>query len=192
MRLFRQKEQGDWDEVLQRVAEAINQEFPSNASASKRRPEKPTNTKKTSAKLQIQQPLQGILSPISLGELIDKITILQIKIQHLKETALENVEKELAALQVNLDALNLKVEKNLIERLREVNADLWQIEDDIREKERQQDFGESFIRLARSVYQQNDRRSQIKKEINDTYGSDIVEEKSYKEYWVAYVVICSN
>jgi len=192
MRLFRQKEQGDWDEVLQRVAEAINQEFPSNAPASKRRTEKPTTTKKASAKPPIQKPLNGILSPISLGELIDKITILQIKTQHLKETALENVEKELAALQANLDALNLKVDKNLIERLREVNTDLWQIEDDIREKERQQHFGESFIRLARSVYQQNDRRSQIKKEINNTYGSDIVEEKSYKQYWAVVAIICSN
>jgi hypothetical protein len=126
--------------------------------------------------------LPQIQAPISLGELIDKITILQIKTNHLQGKALENVQKELTALQQTLDALDLQVDQTLIQRLKEVNADLWQIEDDIRDQERQKSFGETFIRLARSVYQQNDRRAAIKKEINTTYGSDLVEEKAYQDY----------
>ena len=70
----------------------------------------------------------------------------------------------------------------LIQRLKAVNQDLWMIEDSIRDQERQKNFGETFIRLARSVYQQNDRRAAIKKEINTTYGSALMEEKSYQDY----------
>ena len=128
------------------------------------------------------KPIQNILAPISLGELIDKITILQIKIQHLQGTALENVKKELKALETTLNDLQLNIDNTLIQRLKEINQDLWKIEDDIRDQERQKSFGETFIRLARSVYQQNDRRSAIKKEISTTYGSAFVEEKSYQEY----------
>jgi hypothetical protein len=124
----------------------------------------------------------NIQAPISLGELIDKITILQIKTKHIQGAALENVQKELSALQETLDALDLQVDPILIQRLKEVNADLWAIEDDIRDQERNKNFGEDFIRLARSVYQQNDRRAAIKKEINTTYGSALVEEKSYQDY----------
>ena len=123
-----------------------------------------------------------LLSPISLGELIDKITILQIKTNHLQGKALVNAQKELTALQQTLNALGLQVDQTLIQRLKEVNQDLWQIEDAIRDQERQKSFGETFIRLARSVYQQNDRRSAIKKEINTTYGSALVEEKAYQAY----------
>ena len=127
-------------------------------------------------------PVQDILAPISLGELIDKITILQIKTQHLQGTALENVKKELQALENTLNNLQLNIKPTLIQRLKEVNQDLWKIEDNIRDRERQKSFGETFIRLARSVYQQNDRRSAIKKEINIAYGSAFVEEKSYQQY----------
>ena len=127
-------------------------------------------------------PVQDILAPISLGELIDKITILQIKTQHLQSTALENVKKELQALESTLNNLQLNIDPTLIQRLKEVNQDLWKIEDDIREKERKKSFDDTFIHLARSVYQQNDRRSAIKKEINTTYGSALMEEKSYKKY----------
>ena len=125
-------------------------------------------------------PIQNILAPISLGELIDKITILQIKTNHLQGTALENVNKELQALESTLNNLQLNVDLILNQQLKEVNQDLWKIEDDIRDKERQKNFDETFIHLARSVYQQNDRRSAIKKEINTTYGSALVEEKSYQ------------
>ena len=127
-------------------------------------------------------PVQDILAPISLGELIDKITILQIKTQHLQGTALENVKKELQALENTLNNLQLNIKPTLIRGLKEVNQDLWKIEDDIREQERQKSFDDTFIHLARSVYQQNDRRAAIKKEINTTYGSALVEEKSYKQY----------
>ena len=123
-----------------------------------------------------------ILAPISLGELLDKITILQIKRQHLQDTALENVKTELNALETTLSSLQLNIDTTLTQRLKEVNQNLWQIEDDIRDQERQKNFGETFIRLARSVYQQNDQRAAIKKEINTTYGSTFTEEKSYKQY----------
>ena len=128
------------------------------------------------------KPIQDILAPISLGELIDKITILQIKTKHLQGTALENVKKELKALQTTLDKLQINIDTTLIQRLKEVNQDLWHIEDNIRDQERQKDFGEAFIELARAVYQQNDRRAAIKKEINTTFGSSFIEEKSYKQY----------
>ena len=128
------------------------------------------------------KPIQDILAPISLGELIDKITILQIKTKHLQGTALKNVKKELKALQTTLDKLQINIDTTLIQRLKEVNQDLWHIEDNIRDQERQKDFGEAFIELARAVYQQNDRRAAIKKEINTTFGSSFIEEKSYKQY----------
>ena len=73
----------------------------------------------------------------------------------------------------------------LIQQLKKVNQTLWKIEDDIRDQERQKNFGEEFIHLARSVYQQNDIRAAIKKEINTAYGSALVEEKSYQQYWPA-------
>jgi len=123
-----------------------------------------------------------LLVPISLGELIDKVTILQIKTLYLHGSALENVKKELDTLENIVNNLQPNIDPALIQRLKEVNQDLWHIEDDIRDHERQQNFGESFVRLARSVYQQNDLRSIIKKEINTTYGSVFVEEKSYQKY----------
>ena len=128
------------------------------------------------------QKIKNIQAPISLGELIDKITILQIKTQHLQDTALKHVITELNALECTLNNLNLSINPKLIEQLKEVNQILWNIEDDIREQERQQNFGDTFIQLARSVYKQNDRRSAIKKEINTAYGSAFTEEKSYNPY----------
>ena len=128
------------------------------------------------------QKIKNIQAPISLGELIDKITILQIKTQHLQDTALKHVITELNALECTLNNLNLSINPKLIEQLKEVNQILWDIEDDIREQERQQNFGDTFIQLARSVYKQNDRRSAIKKEINTAYGSAFTEEKSYNPY----------
>ena len=177
MRLFRQRERGNWYEVLQRVAEALQKKFP-GTSAGNRADFQPQEPEPSTSR----HPIAEIQAPISLGELIDKITILQIKTDHLQGKALENVQKELSALQQTLDALDVQVDQTLIQRLKEVNQDLWQIEDDIRDQERQKSFGENFIRLARSVYQQNDRRAAIKKEINTTYVSALVEEKAYKDY----------
>ena len=171
MRLFRQRERGNWDEVMERVAEALQQYF-GNGSVSTQPAPAPQPAIKP-------KPIQDILAPISLGELIDKISILQIKTQHLKGTALENVKKELEALETTLNDLQLNIDATHVQRLKEVNQDLWQIEDDIRDQERQSSFGNIFIHLARSVYQKNDVRAAIKKEINATYGSIFVEEKSY-------------
>ena len=159
---------------MERVAVALQEHFRSSSTP----PEKST----TPQPALMPKPTQVILAPISLGELIDKITILQIKTQHLQDVALENVNKELVALENTLNSLQLNIDPSLIQRLKEVNQDLWQIEDEIRDQERQKNFGETFIRLARSVYQQNDRRAAFKKEINTTYGSTFVEEKSYKQY----------
>ena len=124
---------------------------------------------------------QSILAPISLGELVDKITILEIKATKFSGAKLENAEKELVALQATLKDLNKPIETHLVDSLRRVNQSLWSIEDDIRNYERMDNFGPQFIALARSVYRQNDKRAAIKKEINLCYGSNLVEEKSYAE-----------
>ena len=86
------------------------------------------------------------------------------------------------ALETTLNDLHLNIAPALIQCLKEVNQDLWEIEDDIRDQERKKNFGETFVHLARSVYQLNDRRAAIKKEINTTYGSTFIEEKSYQQY----------
>ena len=138
--------------------------------------------RETTTSKQVSQRSTSLSAPLSLGELIDKITILQIKTEHFTGAALKNVKKELRALQATLDGLDLQVDAHITQRLKVVNSNLWRIEDDIRNQERKKDFGEDFIQLARSVYQQNDRRAAIKKEINTTYGSDLVEEKSYQDY----------
>ena len=181
MRLFRQRERGNWNEVLERVAEALQEKFP-GISAGDSGSAQLKQVEETYSARAAAKSLQEIQAPISLGELIDKITILEIKTQRLQGSALENVQKELAALEETLNALDLQVDPKLIQRLMEVNADLWQIEDAIRDQERQKCFGETFIHLARSVYQQNDRRAAIKKEIDTTYGSALVEEKAYQGY----------
>ena len=118
---------------------------------------------------------------MSLGELLDKITILEIKTQRLQGIALGNVAKELSALQTTFDSLNIQVDPFLIQQLSEVNAHLWQIEDDIRAKEDRKEFDNGFTSLARLVYQQNDRRAAIKRKINTIYNSALVEEKSYQK-----------
>ena len=123
-----------------------------------------------------------ILAPISIGELIDKITILEIKCTNLRGDALSNTQKELELLQGCLNASGICAKPELIRELKEVNQELWRIEDRIREQESQQDFGKLFISLARAVYKTNDRRSAIKKSINLECGSPIVEEKSYSNY----------
>lgn len=126
--------------------------------------------------------LQDICAPISLGELIDKIIILQIKVQYFQGSALENVNNELNVLESILRDLKLSICPTLIHSLREVNRKLWNTEVDIRAQEQANSFGDDFIRLARSVYQLNDRRATIKYEINTIYGSSLVEEKSYHSY----------
>ena len=174
MRLFRQKARGNWDEVMERVTEALQEHFRGNSTLTE-----PATAHQPSIKPEL---IQGITALISLGELIDKITILQIKIEHLQGAALENVKKELEPLEITFNDLHLNIDPTLIQLLKEVNQDLWHIEDAIRDQERQESFGATFIDLARSVYQKNDRRAAIKKEINTTYRSAFVEEKSYQQY----------
>ena len=126
--------------------------------------------------------LSSILAPVSLGELIDKITILEIKQVFMTGIKLKNVHKELKLLKNLIEDKNLEVDIDLINNLKEVNKNLWKIEDKIRIKERNQEFDKDFIELARSVYKENDKRSSIKKEINLQYHSELVEEKSYDKY----------
>ena len=123
--------------------------------------------------------------PISWGELFDKITILQIKLENItSKNALENVEQELKKLQSILTQYCLKTMETaqLEGELRQINQQLWDIEDQIRDKERNNSFDDEFIQLARSVYITNDERSRIKRKINDMFGSELVEEKSYAKY----------
>jgi hypothetical protein len=122
-----------------------------------------------------------IRAPISVGELIDKITILQIKLERLDGPGARNVAKELAVLnQARTSAhLNEPEIAPLMIRLRAVNGELWDIEDRIRHLEARKDFGPRFIETARSVYRLNDSRAAIKRLINVASDSDIIEEKSY-------------
>ena len=126
--------------------------------------------------------LSSILAPVSLGELIDKITILEIKQIHMTGIKLKNVDKELKLLKNILQDTNLEIDIDLINNLKEVNKKLWEIEDNIRIKESNQEFDKEFIQLARSVYKENDKRASIKKEINQKYNSELVEEKSYNNF----------
>jgi len=124
--------------------------------------------------------------PVSWGELVDKITILQIKSDRMQdEQKLANVRKELLLLSDKLgDKAEIADVKRLTGELYAVNAALWDIEDDIRDCENAGDFGEKFISLARSVYITNDKRADLKREVNAVLGSGLVEEKSYQKYKV--------
>ena len=122
---------------------------------------------------------------IAPGELIDKITILEIKNERIADAAkLRNVRVELETLCAARDQAMEKSDDltRLTAELKTVNEALWEIEDDIRDCERQRDFGPRFIELARSVYHQNDRRAAVKRQINELLGSKLIEEKSYTNY----------
>lgn len=129
--------------------------------------------------------MKQILIPISPGELLDKITILEIKSARISASdKLANINRELGMLnQVWNDAVD---EDEALQQMRaeikSINEALWDIEDDIRDEEREKRFGERFIELARSVYVTNDQRADVKKRINLHLKSDIVEEKSYQDY----------
>ena len=117
--------------------------------------------------------------PVSIGELIDKITILEIKLINMSGKKLKNVERELEYLNQVYVENSLNVDHELVNDLKSINMKLWDIEDRIRLKEAQSQFDDDFIGLARSVYIENDKRSSLKKEINSVYNSEIIEEKSY-------------
>ena len=123
--------------------------------------------------------------PVSVGEVLDKITILQIKLAHIPDAAKRaNIQNELDALLplVAGDAFATDQMRGLMTELKSVNEALWDIEDDIREKEAAKSFDAEFIKLARAVYVTNDKRAEIKKQINLATGSALVEEKSYESY----------
>tara|TARA_Y100000768_G_C23764226_1_gene580095 strand:+ start:302 stop:685 length:384 start_codon:yes stop_codon:yes gene_type:complete len=123
-------------------------------------------------------------TPISLGELVDKISILIVKQKNITDqNKLNQVNKELGYLQKTLTdhITNEKIEI-FLNRLIDINSKLWIIEDDIRSCERRKQFDQKFIELARSVYFTNDKRADIKLDINQKFGSDLVEVKSYDRY----------
>ena len=157
--LYRQSELGDWDGVFQRMAARVSE--------------------------QSQSSFGSLRVEVSAGELLDKIAILQIKKERISdEFKLANICRELDSLEHTRDESIPSSDEleSLVNELRSVNESLWDIEDDIRECERQQDFGDEFIQFARQVYITNDRRSDVKRSINKLLRSRLVEEKSYAEY----------
>ena len=161
MRLFRQTEPGNWSEVFERMTRELKQQLAAGA------------------------PVAAINVEVSPGELIDKITILEIKAERVVEPAkLQNIRVELATLTASRDKAIVSNDRlaELTAELKAINAALWEIEDDLRECERTGDFGPRFVELARSVYRQNDRRSEAKRKINELLGSKLIEEKAYKRY----------
>jgi len=120
---------------------------------------------------------------VSIGELVDKVSILNIKKEKFKDTKkLENVKKEFNILLQRMRDAGIDLDNSYYQQLKEVNLKLWHIEDNIRQKEAKKEFDEEFIELARSVYFNNDDRATIKKTINLEYNSDLVEEKEYVDY----------
>jgi hypothetical protein len=129
--------------------------------------------------------MENIRVPVSPGEVLDKITILEIKSERMSDPdKVANVRVELALLQETWSQAVAEddVIRELHAQLKEINEGLWEIEDDIRDKERVKQFDARFIELARSVYFTNDRRSEVKKKLNLHLSSQIIEEKSYQDY----------
>ena len=127
----------------------------------------------------------SVQAEISVGELIDKITILRIKSEKISEAnKLDNIHRELTSLEETRSTLGNELSElaKLEAELKSVNESLWDIEDQIRDHERNNNFSDSFVELARRVYKANDARSDIKRKINELTGSNIVEEKSYQSY----------
>ena len=129
--------------------------------------------------------MSNLKVPISLGELIDKITILRIKSNKINSNeAQKNIRLELEKLEHILNetmSINTNL-KNFEIKLSKINQSLWDIEDQLREKEKEKKFDKKFISLARMVYYKNDERAKIKRMINKNFGSELIEEKSYTQY----------
>jgi tetratricopeptide (TPR) repeat protein len=161
MRLFRQQAPGNWHEPIDEVARTLVEYI----------------------KI-VKQTGSMITAEISIGELLDKMTILEIKQEEISDSSkLCNINKELSILRGTRAQISSSPHiRDLYTKLKRVNKELWDIEDNIREKERARCFDEGFIKLAREVYITNDLRCKIKRQINDILGSRLVEEKSYKDY----------
>jgi hypothetical protein len=120
---------------------------------------------------------------VSIGELVDKVSIISIKLKKIKDAnKLANIQKEYALLIQAMKEGGISLESVEFKRLEAINLKLWDIEDQIRNKEARKEFDETFIALARSIYFTNDERAEVKREVNIKYGSGIVEEKEYVEY----------
>lgn len=120
---------------------------------------------------------------VSIGEVLDKVSILEVKLQNIKDPAKRaNIQKEYDILMRTLADEGISLVSDEYKKLKQINLTLWKIEDKIRRKEQRQEFDEEFIQLARLIYHTNDERATLKKEINLTYGSNIVEEKEYVNY----------
>lgn len=119
---------------------------------------------------------------VSNGEIADKLTIIEIKLKHIKDEAkLKNLRNEYDVLDEAVSKI-IKKDHELYIALLNINQELWNIEDDIRDLERDKDFGDDFVKTARAVYFTNDKRSEIKRQINELTGSNLIEEKSYQKY----------
>lgn len=124
-----------------------------------------------------------MLVEVSIGEVVDKVTILSIKLEKFQDIVKrENVQKEYNILIKDINELGITEDSEDFKDLREVNVKLWNIEDRIRVKELHKEFDKEFIEVARSVYFENDVRAEIKKRINVKFGSDLIEEKEYVDY----------
>jgi len=120
---------------------------------------------------------------VSIGELVDKVSILSIKLKKIKSREkLKNIRREYDLLKNSMEGSGITIESEGFKVLESINLKLWDIEDKIRIKEAQKEFDYDFIQLARSVYINNDHRAEIKKEINLKYGSELIEEKEYVQY----------
>jgi hypothetical protein len=176
MRLFRQERLGDWDGLFARIAEELQGVV---------RGERPKTIPLADSGAVARARSTPITAPISVGELLDRITILTLKQARVPVGgARENIERELIDLTaIRRRSVPCDAEFNaLVDELAAVNEELWEIEDEIRSCESRGDFGPRFIELARSVYRTNDRRSAIKRRINEAAGSAIVEEKHYQTH----------
>jgi hypothetical protein len=168
--LFRQTRAGDWDEVFTRVEAELARLAANTGGDQARRDLDPVKMKGT------------LSAPLSVGEFIDRLTILMIKSERMRAPEkLVNVRRELEVLtKARLRSIGSTPEMRELEReLKRINEDLWEIEDNIRDCERRADFGPAFIDLARAVYKTNDRRAAVKRRINEVTGSALIEEKSY-------------
>ena len=160
-RLFRQTSLGDWDGVFSRMAEALSE------------------------LLAVRPTIASVPIEVAPAELLDKITILELKSERITDAAkLLNIYREMAVLaEARPNAFPARANwTGLIIELKAVNAAIWEVEDELRVCEMKQDFGHRFVELARSVYRNNDRRAAIKRTINDRLGSAILEEKGYAAY----------
>ena len=170
MRLFRQSRLGDWDELFARIAAEL-------AGLVRGEPSRRISPLRIAGR--------SLQSPLSAGELLDRITILRLKRSKIPDAAAQgNIDRELSAL-LAVQEESLPCDRPLealVGELQVVNQELWEIEDEIRECEAHGDFGRRFVDLARSVYRTNDRRSAIKHRINLQLGSELIEEKKYPTY----------